>query len=254
MKTFTRLISILAFSLALTGQAFAHEFIITAERWNSYKAGQKLPVGVHSTHVFLKGEEIEDPKTVKLSYAGEQIPLVLNQAWLTQDGSVKLKGGSAAVIEGRRLPMLWSETPEGGADGGRSAHKDAIRAGSYEKFAKLLLPVDGNTAGFDKICGHKLEIVPASNPLTAKPGDELRFKVLLNGQPVAFDSIQATYDGFSDIPNSWAYSAAPVAHGEGVVKISAPGFWIIRVGVTLPNKTTEYDEEILRAVLAFPVK
>ena len=254
MKSLARVLFVVALCIGMSGQSLAHEFLLKPERWNTYKAGQKLPVLVHSTHVFMMGEEIEDPKTVQLSYAGEKISLSPNQACLTQDGSVTLKGGAAAIIEGHRLPMLWSETPGGGADGGRSVHKDAISAGSYEKFAKLLLPVDGNTNGFDKVVGHKLEIVPVSNPLTAKAGDELRFKVLLNGKPAMFDTIEATYDGFTDTPSAWAYSAAPVQHGEAVVKISASGLWIVRVGVTLPNKTAEYDEEILRAVLIFPVR
>lgn len=254
MKFLLRVLFVVALSLGMGGHVFAHEFLIKPESWNAYKAGQKLPVAVHSTHAFMKGEEIEDPKTVQLSYAGEKIALTPNQAWLTQDGSITLKGGGAAIIEGHRLPMLWSETPKGGADGGRSKHKDAISAGSYEKFAKLLLPVDGNTSGFDKVLGHKLELVPVSNPLTAKPGDELHFKVLLNGKPTAFETIEATYDGFTDTPSAWAYSAAPVKHGEGAVKITAPGLWIVRAAVNLPNKTAEYDEEILRASLIFPVK
>ena len=254
MKFLVHLLLVTAFSIGLGGQALAHEFLIKPESWSTYKAGQKLPVAVFSTHSFVKGEEIEDPGKVKLSYAGTGVALAPNQAWLTQDGSVVLKAGSAGIIEGHRLPILWSDTPKGGAEGGRGTHKDAISAGSYEKFAKLLLPVDGNTNGFNRICGHKLEIVPVSNPLTAKIGDELRFKVLLEGKPAAFETIEATYDGFTDTPNAWAYSAAPVKHGEAVVKISASGLWIVRVGVALPNKTAEYDEEILRAVLIFPVE
>ena len=254
MKFLTRLLFVVALTLGMNGQAFAHEFLIKPERWNSYKTGQKLPIAVHSTHVFMTGEEIEDPKTVQLSYAGEKITLTPNHAWLTQDGTITLKAGSAAIIEGHRLPILWSETPKGGMEGGRGTHKDAITAGSYEKFAKLLLPVDGNTSGFDKVFGHKLEIVPVTNPLTAKVGDELLFKVLLNGKAAQFETIEATYDGFTDIPGAWAYSASPVKHGEAAVKISSSGLWIVRVAVKLPNKTAEYDEEILRAVLIFPVK
>lgn len=254
MKSFVRLFGIAILAFGLSSQAFAHEFLFKPEPWNTYKAGQKLPLAVHSTHVFMLGEEIESPELVKLSYMGEKITLSPNQAWLTQDGTVTLKGGSAAIIEGHRLPILWSETPKGGKAGGRSTHKDAIKAASYEKFAKLLLPVDGHTNGFDKVLGHKLEIVPVTNPLTAQAGDELLFKVLLDGKPAQFDMVQATYDGFTDIPNAWAYSASPVKHGEAVVKISSPGLWIVRVGVTLPNKTAEYDEETLRAVLMFPVK
>ena len=254
MKSYVRLLLVGAIALGLAAPASAHEFLIKPEYWNTYKEGQKLPLAVHSSHVFIMGEEIEDPQKVQLSYAGEKIALTPNQAWLTQDGNITLKGGAAAIIEGHRLPILWSETPQGGAEGGRGTHKDAISAGSYEKFAKLLLPVDGHTGGFDTVLGHKLEIVPVSNPLTAKVGDDLQFKVLLGGKPAAFETIQATYDGFTDIPMAWAYSAEALQHGVAAVKITAPGLWIVRVGITLPNKTAEYDEEILRAALIFPVR
>lgn len=254
MGLFRYLLLVIVLSWGMGGQALAHEFLIKPESWNSYQTGQKLPIAVYSTHVFIKGEEIEDPKMVKLSYAGQNIALIPNQAWLTQDGSITLKSGGVAIVEGHRLPMLWSETPHGGVEGGRSTHKDAITAGYYEKFVKLLLPVDDKTNGFDAILGHKLEIVPISNPLTAKVGDELQFKVLLNGKPAAFETIEATYDGFTDTANAWAYSAAPVKHGQATVKITAPGLWIVKVGITLPQVTAEYDEEILRAILIFPVK
>lgn len=254
MKSFIRLFFSVALSLGLLSQAFAHEFLIKPEAWNVYRAGQQLPLAVYSTHVFISGEEIEAPESVKLYYEGQEVSLNPNQAWLTQDGTITLKDGAVAIIEGHRLPILWSETPEGGAEGGRSTHANAITAGSYEKFVKLLLPVDGHTNGFDRVLGHKLEIVPITNPLTAKVGDEIQFRVLLNGKPAAFDSIEATYDGFTDIPNAWAYSAAPVQHGIATVKITAPGLWIVRVGITLPNKTDEYDEEVLVATLIFPVK
>ncbi|MGL4667738.1 MAG: DUF4198 domain-containing protein [Saezia sp.] len=254
MTSFIRFIFAVALSLGMVGQTMAHEFLIKPESWNQYKAGQRLSLSVYSTHFFMKGEEIEDPKTVQLSYAGENIPLTPNQALLTQDGSITLKAGTAAIIEGHRLPILWSETPNGGAEGGRSKHPDAITAASYEKFVRLILPVNGNTNDFNKISGHKLEIVPLSNPLTAKIGDELRFRVLLNGKPAAFERIEATYDGFTDTPSAWAYSAAPIQHGEAIVKITASGLWMLRVGITLPNKTAEYDEEILIGILIFPVK
>ena len=254
MKHFTQILCIVVVWLGMAGQAAAHEFLIKPEPRDSYKAEQKLPLAVHSTHVFVTGEEIEDPKTVQVSYAGKKVALTPNEAWLSQDGSITLKPGGAAVIEGHRLPVLWSETPDGEAEGGRGRHKNAVFAGRYEKFTKLLLPVDGKTNGFDKVCGHRLEIVPVSNPLAARPGDELSFRVLLDGKPAAFETVEATYDGFTGIPGGWAFSAPPVRHGEAMIKISAPGLWIVRVGVKLPNKTAEYDEEIVRATLIFPVR
>ena len=225
----------LAFTLTLPLAASAHEFIIVPEEWQTYKAEQAVPLSIYSTHVFARSEELEDEGYSELSYQGKPLPLTANQNWLTYDSKVTLAGGGAALICGHRKPMLYNKV-------------------QYEKFAKLLLPVDGNSAGFDQVAGQRLEIVPMSDPFAVKPGEEIGFKVLLDGKPAKFDAVWATYDGFSYVGDAWAYTAAPTAHGEAKVKITQPGFWIVRTTVKLDEKGEGYEGVSLRAVLAFPVK
>ena len=55
MKSLARVLFVVALCIGMSGQALAHEFLLKPERWNTYKAGQKLPVMVHSTHVFMMG-------------------------------------------------------------------------------------------------------------------------------------------------------------------------------------------------------
>lgn len=225
----------LALSLILPALAPAHEFIVVPEEWQSYKAEQVVPLSIYSTHVFARSEELEDEGYSELSYQGHPLPLTANQNWLTYDSKVTLAGGGAALICGHRKPMLYNKV-------------------QYEKFAKLLLPVDGQSAGFDKVAGQRLEIVPMSDPFAVKPGDELRFKVLLDGKPAKFDAVWATYDGFSYQKDAWAYTAPPSAHGEATVKITKPGFWMVRTAVKLDEKGEGFDAVALRTVLAFPVR
>lgn len=234
--------------------ARAHEFFLVPEKWETYKTGQVLPLSIYSTHYFMKGEEIEDIKLNALSYDGKDIPLTTNESWLTHDAKIELKKGGAAVIAGHRQPILWSITPDGEGDGGRDKNKNAIKVTRYEKFAKLILPVDGNSQGFNAKTGQRLEIIPIDNPLEAKVGDEPRFRVLLDGKPAIFDMVYATYDGFSDIANAWAFSASPSSHGEAKIRISNPGLWLVRVSIDIEEKTSEYDAVNLKATLLFPVK
>ena len=234
MRILTTLILTVFLSISAS-VASAHEFIVVPEEWESYQEGQEVPVSVFSTHVFVRSEELEEDGYTELSYQGAKLPLAANQNWLTYDSKVKLQGNGAAIISGHRLPMLYQNT-------------------RYEKFAKLILPVAGKTDGFDAVQGHRLEIVPMSNPFEAKVGDELSFRVLLDGKPAAFDTIYATYSGFSYIPNAWAFSASPVSHGQGKIKISAPGLWVVRVTVVLDEKGKDYEAVDLKAVLTFPVK
>ena len=229
-------LTVLAALLSISaGIASAHEFIVVPEEWQRYHAGQEVPVSVFSTHVFVRSEELEDNGYTELSYQGAELPLSANQNWLTYDSKVKLHDSGAAIINGHRLPMLYQNT-------------------RYEKFAKLILPVAGKSDGFDAVQGHRLEIVPVGNPFEAKVGDELSFRILLDGKPAAFDTIYATYSGFSDIPNAWAFSASPVSHGQGRIKLSASGLWVVRVAVVLDEKGKDYSAVDLKAVLAFPVK
>ena len=250
-----RLLVLLAAMLVFPSTlARAHEFFVVPEKWDTYKSGQILPLSIYSTHHFMKGEEIEDIKLNALSYDGKNVPLSTNEAWLTHDARVELKSAGAAVITGHRQAMLWSITPDGGNDGGRDKNKNATKVIQYEKFTKLILPVDGNSQGFNTKTGQRLEIVPIDNPLEAKVGHELRFRVLLDGKPAAFDMVYATYDGFSDIANAWAFAASPSSHGEAKVRISKPGLWLVRVSIDLEEKTAEYDAMNVKATLVFPVK
>lgn len=223
------------FLAILPGLASAHEFIVIPEEWQNYQVGQELPLSVFSTHVFVRSEELEDDGYTELRYKKAKLPLTANKNWLTYDSKAKLQAGGAAIITGHRLPMLYQNT-------------------QYEKFAKLILPVAGKSDGFDAVQGQRLEIVPMSNLLAAKVGDEINFRVLLDGKPAAFDTIYATYSGFSDIPNAWAFSASPISHGQGRIKISAPGLWLVRVAVLLDEKGKGYNAVDLKAVLVFPVR
>lgn len=249
-----RLVALASFLCIAVGTASAHEFIVVPEEWHSYQAGRDVPLSVYSTHVFVRSEELEPEGFTELYYQGRGLSLAANKGWLTYDGKVTLAGGGAAVIGGHRLPMLYSKTPSGGADGGRDVNPDAMQVSSYEKFAKLILPVDGKTEGFNKPLGHRLEIVPMSDPFAVNVGDEISFRVLLDGKPAIFDMVYATYSGFSDIPNAWAFCASPVSHGEARVKITAPGMWVVRVGVVLNEKSKTHDAVDLKAVLTFPVR
>ncbi len=234
--------------------SMAHDYFIYPEQWELYKADQRLPISVISTHYFLKAEELEGIDITTVRYNGQSVPLTTNEAWLSYDGVITLKGGGAAILEGHRLPILWSETPDGGKDGGRKENPQATLVTQYEKFTKVALPVDGNSEGYNAVLGHKLELVPLENPLTAKVGDEIPFRVLLDGKPAMFDMVFATYDGFSDIGNAWAYAAAPVSHGLATVRLSAPGFWSVKVNILGDEKTEDYDGTNLTAIYSFWVK
>jgi len=231
------LLSLALTALALTPSmsACAHEFMVIPELWQQYRTDQIVPLSVYSTHVYVRGEELEPEGSTRLFHDGQELPLTANSDWQTWDSKVKLAGEGTAIIAGHRLPMLYENI-------------------KYEKFAKLLLPTGEKTDGFNKVLGQRLEIVPLDDPFKAEPGDEIRFRILLDGKPVLVDEVYATYDGFSDIPNAWAFCSSPTAYGEATVKITRPGLWIVRVGLKLDEKGDGWQAVDLKSILTFPVR
>lgn len=243
----------LALLLATTSLAFGHEFIFVPQQWQSYHAGQQLPFSLASSHAFMHSEELEAKETVEASYDGNNITLFPNKPYFTWDGSVKLKGGQAAVLSAHRKGVVWSKTTKGWQEGDRSTLKGVMLSTKYEKFAKCILPVDGETANFDRKLGDLLEIVPVDNPLTARVGDDIRVKFLFKGKTVAPEHVFATYNGFTDVENAYAYTTEPYGDGMAKIHISHPGLWMIRVQHVINEKSDNYESHAIRATLTFPV-
>ena len=257
MRRLYRLLSPCALVFALIGMpgsAAAHEFILKPQAAPAYASGQDVKLSVLSAHVFMQSEELEAASDVIVSMDGKTVPLNANEAAKTYDGSVKLSKPGAAIVRGHRKGQIWSKTTQGMKKGGRAELGDiVVEARSYEKFAKTLLPVGGKADGFDAVVGDLLEIVPVGNPLTAKAGDVVGFKVLYEGKPVAA-TVAATWDGFTDVPNSYGYFTETDDDNIAKIKLWHSGFWMVRVQHEAPVQGKDYQKVVLRAVLAFPVK
>jgi len=59
--------------------------------------------------------------------------------------------------------------------------------------------VSGDDDGYKKATGQKPEILPESNVMKTRVGEEMTFKILLDGKPLK-SPVNATYDGFADTP------------------------------------------------------
>ncbi len=104
-----------------------------------------------------------------------------------------------------------------------------------------------------KKVGHRLEIVPLSDPAKLKAGDYFEFRVLFNGEPLG-EAFNSTYLGFSQ-DEAWAYSARSNSRGLAKVRLLKPGIWVIRVN----HKEKYPDPKVsdiysLTASLVFEIK
>lgn len=127
-------------------------------------------------------------------------------------------------------------------------------------FAKAVVNVAGKSGGegYSKVLGHGLEIVPLKDPGALRTNDTLTLKVLHNGKPLDESvMVYATYMGFSNKTDVFAYTAWASSYTKGVaeIRLLEPGTWMIFVHHKLPHPNPELaDKYSYQATLTFEVK
>ncbi len=246
----------LAGALLAAGPALAHETVVKPGA-EAVAPGKPLPFGVHSAHVFIASEELEAAPDVK-AFAVEggkqtEVAVAANEKNLTYDGQAVFAKPGTGIVYIHRLPQVWSLTPEGLKKGTPKELPGATKSNRYEKFAKGLVAVGGETAGFDALVGARLELVPMADPAKAKVGEDLPVKVLLDGQPMPA-TVLATYDGFTKNPNTYAYYTETDDSGVAKVRLTHAGLWLVRTEAKAVAADGSADQEVLRSTLTFFVK
>lgn len=244
----------LAAALSLiAGAATAHEFVVVPD---SFEPNGPVTFEAHSTHVFFEAEEAEalDSVSVQLVASGKTVDASLEAKDIYLAGQVAAPDGDLAWLVGHRHAQVWSRTPEGWKRGGRNDNADAVSAGKFEKFSKVLLSDGGGD--YAAPLGHALEIVPLQDPAAAAAGDTLPVHVLYNGAPIPA-TVTATFGGFSSVPNTYAFVTDTLTEGEdegqAMVRLWSPGVWMVRVEHEGAGGDG-YDRHVLRATLVFDVE
>jgi uncharacterized GH25 family protein len=251
----TRVLPLLALGLLASG-ATAHEFVVVPTQPRAAN-GALVALEVYSTHTMLRAEELEPPQVsaVRILHQSARVPVALtpDEARLVYRGQALAPTAGTFIVSGHRAPLTFSRTPEGSRPGSRIENPTAISAERTEKFSKALVNLSPNDTTFSTVVGDRLEIVPTANPATLRVGDELPVRVLFEGQPLG-TAVFATYQGFSERAETYAFYTLAEADGTARVRITRPGLWIVRV----ENRRTVTDSreinlDVTRAVLAFHV-
>lgn len=246
---------VFALMLGLSVPVQAHEFIVRVDP-PAPATGAQTRASFMASHVFTESDEMEDPANVKASLIQNEKSTVLAlkpdpaAKSLATEFTVTAKG--PAWLAAHRLPQLWSQTPDGMMAGDKTtlSDKKVLSTTQYEKFVKVLLNPAAADKSFSQPIGQTLEVVPLENPAGLKVGDEIKVRVLYNGNPVAVP-VYASYMGFSDQPNTYAYYTEPEA-GDAVVKVTAKGMWLIRANYKAPG-SGDIKTHDLKAILQFMV-
>lgn len=236
--------------------AGAHEFIVKPGVARA-EAGAPVPFSVVSSHVLMQGEEQEDAEDISVAVlsGGKRQPLQITRrdATLTYEGQAAAPTAGTFMLVGARLPQIWSLTPEGLKRGTPATLPGAIRPMKVEKFSKTLINLSPDDEGFAAVANDRLEVVPVSNPASLRPGQDLRVRILFDGQPLS-TRVYATYDGFTDNPNTYAYFTETADDGTARVRVTRPGTWMVRVEQRMNERAAGHERYMGRAVLVFEVK
>ncbi|CAG34885.1 DUF4198 domain-containing protein [Desulfotalea psychrophila] len=253
-KAFTSLTFFCA-TLLFLSSANAHEFIVKPVQFN-VPVDHKLPFNVISCHAFMISEEAEAINQVEVALIkGDKktkLSLQKNDTLLTLDGTADIKEAGTSILVGHRHGITWTQTTTGWKQASKKKCKGVISSGKYEKFCKTLINAGKADNGYSQILGQQLEIVPISNPAKAIVGKEMSFQILADGKPLS-TKVYATYDGFSNRVNTYAYFTETDDSGIAHVQITHAGTWMLRVEHIDDKATADYDKHILRAVLVFSV-
>ncbi len=236
--------------------ARAHEYIVKPGVMQ-VAAGAKVPFSVSSSHVFMTSEELEDAEdnSVALFADGKRqsLPLIRREATFTYEGEATAPTSGTFMLLGARLPQVWSLTPEGLKRGTPVTLPGATSPMKIEKFSKTLINLSPTDEGFKTVVGDRLEIVPISNPATLRPGQDMTVKIMFDGQPLS-TRVYATYDGFTDTPNTYAYVTETKDDGTARVRATKVGLWMVRVEQRMAERAPGHERYMGRAVLVFEVK
>ena len=97
----------------------------------------------------------------------------------------------------------------------------------YRRYLKTMIVVGGkNEASWKMQVGHKLEIIPLSNPTSIKPGTQSSFQVLLDGKPLSGVQLAALGRNGEKITDLHTRTDKK---GRGTFPFDHPGEWLIKL-------------------------
>lgn len=143
---------------------------------------------------------------------------------------------------------FFLRTAEGRSVNTTKAEYPAAQAVSHNlKYGKALL---GSGAGFDRVIGHRMELIPKQDPTTIKAGGTIAIEVRFDGKPLA----GATLLRYTGTETADAVKHQSDAAGLVRVAIPAAGQQILSVEQSFPSRHPELaTRDAYAASLVFTV-
>jgi uncharacterized GH25 family protein len=139
----------------------------------------------------------------------------------------ELKTAGAYMLLATQKSGFYTRTKNGNKRQSKEGLNDIIKCSYSSNTMKAVFNVGTGGGDIGKKAGHPLEIIPLSNPAGLKVNDHLDVQVLLHGKP--YDGmVYATYAGFSNEENTYAYAVGTDDNGKASIRILSTGTWLIK--------------------------
>lgn len=122
----------------------------------------------------------------------------------------------------------------------------------YQKYAKALVTRPGDGAALLEAVGHRLELVPATDPTKLRAGDTLTLEVRFDGLPAPGLTAHAGFAGQPD--GHHAQTHLSDAAGRVRIPLSQAGSWYVRTIHMREIAAPPFEWESFWASITFPVR
>ena len=259
----TKMLVITSFMLLLgflSAPVYAHYLWLTVDNYNP-SPGQEIAINIGWGHKFPVDDQprrkmVEKMKLFLVNPEGKKIPLRIRPKGNSgvEPIRVKLKDKGTYVVV-LAVRTFVSKTIEGYFYKPKNELRNVLKSFWYEPVAKAIINVgapEGNT--YKKWLGYSFEIVPLENPANLKEGEMLPVYCLLKGKPTKA-WIYATYAGFSNLRNTFAWTTQTDKDMIAKVKILKKGIWLVKTEELLPYKDPrKADSYKFISTLTFEIK
>jgi uncharacterized GH25 family protein len=219
------------------------------------RVGQTVRIEIGWGHKFPKDEVIKEDllhQVYALDSKNEKVPL--KRISSTGFEFVPEEEGTYIILADIH-PGFLSKTTEGYKLRSKKGLDNVISCFRYDMRAKAIIYGGEKAKMNDRATGDILEIVSLTDTRELKEGDVFRVKVLYDGKPLPFINVNATYEGFSDLPNTFALNTKTDERGVAGIKIPKNGRWMANVMYEVPYiNIRECDKYRYNACFTFKVK
>lgn len=259
------LLVIIVFAVAVVPLA-AHEIKLFASQQAVPEAGAKATIFVSWGHrvpvddlidaATLGRYDLLTPSGDRLSLKAEELSLHANAVELKRVGVYQ------AVVDRKPSMFTYVFDKEGERQLKRGG-KSTVTEGTIDTATrsvmcgKALTVVGKPSEEILKPIGQVIEIVPLDPPSRWKANTDLKFQVLINGQPVTteFPILEARPIGFKP-DNAWSFANTVGRKGEATIRPDKAGTWVLKVNVKRKARdadSKEFDTESFTGTLTLEV-